>query len=57
MSIEADDIMDDIVEKFIDSEMSVDEFIENIESTDIAITPQKSPYPSEKKEEDDEEDK
>jgi len=55
MSIESyeTDEMDDIVERFIDSDMSVDDFIENIESTDIAVTPQKSPYPSEKKEEDD----
>lgn len=34
-----------VTSKFLKSNMPFDEFIEMIQSTDIQVTPQKSPYP------------
>jgi len=41
-----------LTSKFLKSNLSADKFLEMIQSTDISVTPQKSPYPHDFKKDD-----
>lgn len=43
-----------IVKEFIESDKSIEDFMETIESTDLGDTPESSPKPNKKKKDDDE---
>ena len=44
--------LDKLVISYLTSKKTIDEFLENIESTDIDVTPQGSPKPTKKDDED-----